>query len=268
MKIGILGLGVVGGAVKYGLEKINHEVVYYDPAHESKFEDVLDTQICFLCVPTPPNEDGFCDVSIVEDSIEKLSAAKYSGVVVIKSTVEPTTTRRLGEKHPHLDVCFVPEFLRERCATIDFVENHDVCIVGVDGPRAEENYQLIKESHGNLPDKFIKVTTLEAELSKYFSNCYNATLVVFANSFYSLCEALGADYSVVKNACINRSHINDTYLECNNSFRGFGGVCLPKDTQAIAKLIEKLGLNVDFFRSIVDENEKYKVTVYDGMRKE
>lgn len=268
MRVGILGIGVVGAAVKHGFERIGHRVVFYDPAYESEFEDILDTQICFLCVPTPSNKGGSCDVTIVEDSVKRLSISKYSGPVVIKSTVEPGTTRRLNEEYPDLDVCFVPEFLRERCAISDFVSNHDVCIIGVDGPRAEENYELIKNCHGNLPDKFVKLTTTEAEVSKYFNNCYNATLIIFANSFYTLCENLDADYSAVKNACVNRKHINDNYLECNDNFRGFGGVCLPKDTRAIAKLAEKLGLGIDFFQAVVEENEKYKVTVYDGMRKE
>ena len=102
---------------------------------------------------------------------------------------------------------------------------------------------------------------------KYYNNIYNATLITLANSFYELCGELDASYTKIKNTLVLRDHINDSYLQCNDNFRGFGGVCLPKDTLAIAKLVEKLGLDVDFFRTILEENKKYKVTVYDGMRK-
>jgi UDPglucose 6-dehydrogenase len=102
---------------------------------------------------------------------------------------------------------------------------------------------------------------------KYYNNIYNATLITLANSFYELCQEMGISYSKIKNALVLREHINDSYLQCNENFRGFGGVCLPKDTLAIAKLVEKLNLDVDFFKMILDENGKYKVTVYDGMRK-
>ena len=74
MKLGILGLGVVGSAVYNGFLELGHVVRYYDPVKtESNFNDVLDTEICFLCVPTPPDSQGFCDISIVEESIKRLS---------------------------------------------------------------------------------------------------------------------------------------------------------------------------------------------------
>jgi len=111
------------------------------------------------------------------------------------------------------------------------------------------------------------VTRTEAELVKYYNNIYNATLIILANSFYEVCEELGASYTDVKNSLVLRDHINDSYLQCNDNFRGFGGVCLPKDTLAIARLVKKLGLDIDFFETILKENSKYKITVYDGMRK-
>jgi UDP-glucose 6-dehydrogenase len=111
MKVGILGLGVVGNAVFNGFLELGHEISYYDPIKkESKFGDVLDTEICFLCVPTPPNEKGFCDTTIVRQSIERLGENDYSGIIAIKSTVTPGTTRKLSEEYPNLSICFVPEF--------------------------------------------------------------------------------------------------------------------------------------------------------------
>lgn len=265
MKIGIIGLGVVGGAIRYGFEKLGHDVMFHDIALQTRIEDILKSEICFLCVPSPSMPDGGCDTSIVEKVISDLASRDYKGVICIKSTVVPGTTERLKEKHNNDRICFVPEFLRERCASLDFVENHDVCIIGCG---LEEDYKLIKEAHGHLPRKFKKLTTTEAELSKYFNNVYNATLITFANSFYEVCNASGANYTKVKNAIVSREHIQDIYLDCNKNFRGFGGMCLPKDTKALASLCREKGLNVDFFDNILEENDKYKVTVFKGMRKE
>lgn len=265
MKISILGLGVVGSAVHNGFSEIGHKMSFYDPRMEgSKFDDVLDSEICFICVPTPPDEEGFCDISIVRESIANLDKNNYDGIVVIKSTVMPGTTQSLAEEYKNLTICFVPEFLRERCAFVDFVQNHDLCVIGTD---EDWVYEKIKKAHGPYPKQFSKVSRTEAEIVKYYNNIYNANLIILANSFYELCESLDASYSSVKNTLVLREHINDSYLRCNDNFRGFGGVCLPKDTLAIAKLVEKLGLDIGFFKMILDENKKYKVTVYDGMRK-
>jgi UDPglucose 6-dehydrogenase len=265
MKIGIIGLGVVGSAIRYGFEKLGHDIVFHDIALGTKTEDVLESEICFLCVPSPSGPNGRCDTSIVEKVIEDLIVKKYKGIICIKSTVVPGTTEKLKQRHNTEKICFVPEFLRERCASLDFVENHDICIIGCS---SEEHYRLIKQAHGHLPRKFKKLTTTEAELSKYFNNVYNATLITFANSFYEVCEASGASYTEVKNAIVSRDHIQDIYLDCNKNFRGFGGMCLPKDTKAMASLCREKGLDVDFFDNILKENAKYKVTVFKGMRKE
>ena len=93
-------------------------------------------------------------------------------------------------------------------------------------------------------------------------------MITFANSFYEVCNASGVDYKNVKNAIVDRNHINDIYLDCNKNFRGFGGVCLPKDTKAINNLCEELDLDINFFKNILEENTKYRVTVPKGMRKE
>ncbi len=263
MKIGIIGLGVVGSAVKHGLEKISQTVSAYDIKYpDTPINDVLDTEVCFVCVPTPSMSDGACDTSIVEQIVRELTEKNYRGLVTIKSTVTPGTTDRLA-KTTALRLAFCPEFLRERAAFTDFVENHDVCVIGAGTP---EDFALIRDAHGSLPKNIVHVTPLEAELSKYFSNLYNALHIVFANEFYEVAKALGADYARVKNAMVNRAAINDVYLDCNENFRGFGGVCLPKDTQAFAALVKQMGLDLKLFELIVEENKKFKKTVPEGMR--
>lgn len=265
MKIGIVGSeGVVGAAVTYGMQKLGHEVMKHDIILDTKIEDVLGTEVCYICVPTPPKESGQCDISIVEQVVVKLNELKYSGVIAIKSTVEPGTTKRLAEIHDSL-ICFVPEFLRERCAISDFTEDHDICIIGSDGPHWDLIFKIVKDSHGHYPTEFIHMTPTEAELAKYFNNIYNAALVTFANSFYEVCKIYDADYTAIKNAMVKRPHIHDMYIDCNENFRGFGGMCLPKDTKAIDFACQILP-NVVFFNMLLEQNSKYKTTILEGMR--
>ena len=265
MNIGIIGIGIVGSAIKYGFEKLGHTVVCHDIKLPTTIEDVVDTDICYICVPTPSDEDGACDVTIVDEVIADLHALCYKGVVAIKSTVVPGTTARLQKEYPELKICFVPEFLRERCAEVDFTEKHDLCIIGTD---SEVAYEQVKLSHGKYPKVIKQLSPTEAELAKYFNNIFNATLITFANSFFEVCNSLNADYTSIKDALTNIDHIPDKYLDCNTSFRGFGGMCLPKDTRAMNHFCRNRRLIVGFFDLLIKENSKYETTVYKGMRKE
>ncbi len=261
MHIGIIGLGVVGTAIKFGFERLGHDVFYHDVVKDTSITDILDTEVCYICVPTPESEDGSCDTSIVESVLDELIEHDYKGVACIKSTVVPGTTERLRKKFKSL--AFVPEFLRERCAITDFMENHEVCIIGTDD---SDIFKLIKESHGDYPKQFSQCSPTEAEFAKYFHNVYNANQITLANSFYEICVSMGVDYNKMKNTLKGRSNINFQYLECNKNFRGFGGVCLPKDTKAMDNLAKKLNLDVQFFEHILTENQKYSKTVPNGMR--
>lgn len=261
MNIGIVGEGVVGSAIKCGFERLGHDVFIHDIKYGTTIDVVLDTEVCYICVPTPSKDDGSCDISIVESVVDDLLDNNYSGVIAIKSTVIPGTTEKLSKKSNRIS--FVPEFLRERCATTDFIQNHEVCVIGTN---SEEDYQIIKKSHGDYPQRFVHCTPTEAEFSKYFNNVHNAMEIIFANSFYELCESMGVSYDNVKNCVKNRSNINTVYLQCNKNYRGFGGVCLPKDTKALDFLCETMGLDVKFFNNILEENSKYTTTVPNGMR--
>jgi len=262
MKIGIVGIGVVGGACKYGFEKLGHQVSAHDLRLGTTIEDVLDTQLCYIAVPTPQSEDGSCDTSIVEGVVKELIQHAYTGCIVVKSTVLPGTTVRLSELYGR-DICFVPEFLRERCAVTDFTENHDLLAVGC---WEAIQFDLICKSHGHYPQKGVRMTTGEAELLKYYSNTFNSLKVVFANTMYEISQKMGLSYDVVKKAFIERGTAADLYLDVNDNFRGYGGVCLPKDTSAMAKFVDDLGLDLNIFATLEAENKKFKTTVFEGMR--
>jgi len=267
MKIGIIGLGIVGEAIQYGFQKVlGHDVKGYDIKYpKTSIQDVLGTELCFICVPTKADAQKRCDISVVEKTVEELANNMYKGLVVVKSTITPGTTDELAKKYKNLKLAFCPEFLRERVAISDFVENYDVCVIGAYN---DSDYELIKEAHGSIPKKFRKLTPKEAEFVKYFCNTFNALRIIFANEFYEVCKKVGVDYQEVKEAIVQRDNMVDAYLDCNENTRGFGGVCLPKDTQAFARFVEDLGLNLDLFRMIVEENKKFPKTVFDKMRNE
>jgi UDPglucose 6-dehydrogenase len=265
MKIGIAGLGVIGSACKYWFEKLGHKVTYHDPKYiESKFEDLLDAEIVYICVPTPSNEDGSCNTGIVKIVVDSLMKNNFKGIIAIKSTVEPGTTQSLIDQYFNEKICFVPEFLRERCAFTDFTENHEVLAVGTS---CDEVFQLVQKSHGKYPRQFAKLSATEAELLKYYSNVFNALRIIFANEMYEICKVLGADYTKVKDTFVMRGTAKDIYMDVNESFRGYGGVCLPKDTKALDALVKKYNLNLKLFETIDKENEKFTTTVFEGMRK-
>lgn len=264
MKIGIIGLGTVGSANKKGFEYLEHDVVVHDPKLNTKIEDVCAAEINFICVPTPQSDDGSCDTSVVENIIAELDQLQYTGVIAIRSTVVPGFTQKMIEKYNNLTLCFVPEFLRERCATDDFINNHHLLAVGTNDVWA---YKKVIQSHGSLPKHTEQLTTNEAEVLKYFNNVYAALRVTFANNMYEICNKLNCDYTTIKNAYIKTGKATDMYLDVNPNLRGYGGICLPKDTIAVANLMKQLGIDLKLIQTVHDDNVKFEKTVFNGMRK-
>lgn len=263
MKIGIVGLGAVGTANKEGFEYLNHEVVGHDIKLRTTIMDVYDAEIVFVCVPTPQAEDGSCDTSIIESVIEELAEKYYRGIVAIRSTVVPGFTQRMIDTYKNLTICFVPEFLRERCAADDFIHNHKLLAIGTHDIWV---YRKLVKAHGDLPENVVHLTPSEAEVLKYYNNVYAALRVTFSNVMYEICEKLDCDYTTIKDAYIKTGKAIDMYLDVNPNLRGYGGMCLPKDTQAIAALLNELDLDYDLIQSIHDDNTKFKKTVFNGMR--
>jgi UDPglucose 6-dehydrogenase len=245
-----------------GFEKIGHTVLVHDVKDGTAMSDLVVADIIYLCVPTPSCDDGGCDISIVESCLRELEILGYAEPVVIKSTVEPGTTARLNDKFG-LNIAFVPEFLRERCAIYDFVENQELLAIGTTDDDAASK---IIESHGRLPKHVKIMSPTEAELTKYYSNVFNAMRIIFANEMFEVANALGANYDAIKDAFLTHSGIQDIYLDVNDNFRGYAGPCLPKDVKALAKLCVTLGLDLNLFKTIDEENAKFKKTVFEGMR--
>jgi|TARA_B110000971_G_scaffold118484_1_gene121393 UDPglucose 6-dehydrogenase len=265
MKLGIIGAGTVGTANKLGFEHIGHKVVSHDIKLDTKITDIMDTDICFLCVPTPSTDDGDCNTSIIESVIDELASIEYKGIIAIRSTAVPGFTQSMIEKHKNLTIAFVPEFLRERCALDDFLNNHKLLAVGTHDIWV---HRKMVECHGDLPQNIVHLTPNEAEVLKYYNNVYAAVRVTFANVMYEICEKLNCDYNTIKNAYIKTGKAIDMYLDVYPDLRGYGGACLPKDTKALAGLIKKLDLPFDLLDVVTEDNSKVKKTVFNGMRED
>lgn len=255
MNIGIIGKGFVGTAISEGFKTQGHETICHDIRLETNIRDVLNTPIIYICVPTPSAPNGDCDTSIVESVLQELYSLNYEGSVCVKSTVKPGSIDSWRKKFSKvLNISFVPEFLREKCATFDFIHNNNVLVIGTDDDKTEN---LVRECHGVLPTHTVVMKPIEAELMKYFSNSYKAMRVTFANAFYKICQEVDANYDVVKDTFLFHGVGDGHYLKVNKQFGGFGGTCLPKDTKGLANLVKDLDLDIELFSTIIKDNEKF-----------
>jgi len=265
MKLGIIGLGVVGKANKVGFEQLGHNVFVHDTKFDTSINIVKDTECTFICVPTPSKPNGDCNTDIVKSVIRELDSIDYNGIIAIRSSTVPGFTQSMLDTYTNRQICFVPEFIRERCAEHDFINEHEMLAVGT---KDNYVYETVVKAHGHYPVHTVQLNPNEAEILKYYLNLYAATRVTFANVFYEICQKLDSDYTRVKDAYILTGRAGDMYLDVSSELRGYGGMCLPKDTRAIINLIEKLELDLDFFTTLNSDNNKFKTTVFNGMRHE
>ena len=254
MKIGVIGVGVVGTAIEQGFRDLGHIVKTHDIKFNTRIENVLDTKIVFLCLPTNPDRRGECNTKPIFQVVRRLNHLKYKGIIAIKSTIIPGTYAELKKEFDEERMCHVPEFLREKFAYEDFTENHNVLVVGA--PNYDVS-RIVINCHGNYPKNVIEMKPEEAEFVKYFSNVFKAVKITFANSFGKICDEFDIDYNSVLKAFELENVKETSYLKYSDELRGFGGMCLPKDVQALSKLVENKNIDVNLFKFILDENEKF-----------
>ena len=264
MIIGIVGLGIVGSANKYGFDKIGHKVIVHDIKYKTNIKDLDKTNIVFLCVPTPSNKNGSCNTSIVESVVNNLHKIKYKGIICIRSSTEPGFTEKIIKKYKNNKICFVPEFLRERMAKKDFVKNHELLAVGT---KSKKIFKEVVRAHGKLPKNTKMLKPTEAEILKYYINVFASLRITFANIFFEICQKFNCDYEKVKKSYIATGRGSpNMYLTVTKNLRGYAGICLPKDTKTIISLLKKLKLDFNLINSIHTDNQKYKKTIFKGMR--
>ena len=223
---------------------------------------VAKADIVFIAVGTPNRRgDGYADLSYVYQAAKDIAPYLEGFTVIVdKSTVPVGTARNveriIREENPDADfnVASNPEFLREGAAINDFMKP-DRVVIGVENKRAET---LLRELYRpiNLIEAPILVTDLEsAELIKYASNAFLATKISFINEISMLCEAVGADVHAVSKGMGLDGRIGKKFLHPGP---GYGGSCLPKDTQALVRTAQEHGVSSRIVESVIEVNAAQK----------
>jgi UDPglucose 6-dehydrogenase len=262
MEIGVVGQGFVGSALSEGMRHAYNVFSYdkYKESTENSIEDLVKKSDCiFVCVPTPMRSNGKCDISIVESVVMELDDAflrhrKKGGIVVIKSTVPPGTTAYLNSKTELVEVAFNPEFLREKTALQDFI-NQDRIVLGSESEDVLDKLEMIYSmAYPDVP--ILRLGTSEAEMVKYTTNCFLATKVIFANNLYDLCNSMNVDYEKMINAAMYDDRLGNSHwgVPGHDGSRGFGGHCFPKDLNALIYEAKQNGAEVPLMEKVWEEN--------------
>lgn len=255
MNIGIIGKGFVGNAIA---ESYNYKHVYfYDPFKPGSVGSVADLCIChaiFICVPTPKAADGSCDTSIVESTLQELVDAQYCGLVIAKSTAPFEIYERFAEK---LDLAFVPEFLRGAHAVDDYL-NSEFMIVGSKSWAVHASVvEVLYNSNLYKLSAFRRLSIREACLVKYFENSFLATKVSLMNEFHFLAKALGVNWENTVEALALDPRIGQDHTKVPgpDGLYGWGGHCLPKDTEALISIAKQYNIRLPVLEEAVRTNK-------------
>jgi UDPglucose 6-dehydrogenase len=258
MNVGIIGLGFVGGSMLRSFQLKHVSVKGYDKFKNSdvdNIQDLLTSDILFLCLPTLFNEQTFeYDKNAIHEVCDQLS--NYKGVVVIKSTVEPETTEHLCLKYFNLQFVHNPEFLTARTAFEDF-HNQTHIVLGKSSSCSEENLNKVKTFyHTYYPDADISLcTSLESESMKIFCNSFYASKVMLFNEYYLLCQKNKSDFHRIKQLMLKNNWINPmhTTVPGPDGLLGYGGACFPKDTKALNEYMKQKESPNQVLNSVIQE---------------
>ena len=289
MKICVLGTGYVGLVTAAVFSELGHEVVgldidkakvaslkkgkipIYEPGLDQLVSKNLDSgrlsfttaypqalknvAVIFICVGTPPKPDGSYDSKFVYAAAESIAKhLKHEAVIVIKSTVPPSTSNKVKEiiqktAKVKFSVASVPEFLREGQAVNDALRPSRV-VIGTDSKSAEDT--LVK-LHRKLNCPILTMSPESAQLVKYASNAMLATRISFINSMAILADKVGADITEVAKGLGMDPRIGNSFL---NAGLGYGGSCFPKDTWALIAFAKNLDYDFKFLKEVDQVNQK------------
>ena len=268
--VGIIGNGFVGNAVYQNVrDKVETKIYDVDKNRSlNTFEEVLEQEYIFVCVPTPMKVDGSCDLSILEKLFEDISEKNEDPLgkertFIIKSTVPIGTTKKLVEKYPLLWIVHNPEFLTARNAVSDLAEA-DRTVIGGDplltGRVAKLYWGYVY--WGQEPN-IIQTTSDESEAIKYFSNTFLAYKVAYFNKVYDVCEKLGMDYKNLRKGITTDPRIGESHTQVPgiDNDRGFGGTCFPKDLNSLIHQMESHDINADMLTEVWKYNESIRKVI-------
>lgn len=232
-------------------------------------EALVDAEVMFIAVGTPPHEDGSADLKYV------LSVARDCGkhmngylLVVTKSTVPVGTAAKVKDAVQdeldkrmvsiEFDVASNPEFLKEGAAIDDFLKP-DRIVVGLNSPRAEEIMKSLYKPFtlNGHPVIFMDITS--AEMTKYAANSMLATKISFMNDIANLCEIVGADINMVRKGIGSDSRIGTKFIYPGV---GYGGSCFPKDVQALVKTAAEYNYDMRVLKAVEAVNNDQKLLLF------
>jgi UDPglucose 6-dehydrogenase len=293
MKIGVIGVGHVGLVTAAAVAELGHDVVAMDldaakielleggktPFHEPGLDElvekaveagrlrfttrpaevVADVRVVFICVGRPATPAGDTSLTAVEAVGREVAQHANDGVVIAeKSTVPPGTADRLrltiAREQPKLQFSVVanPEFLREGHAVEDSLEP-DRIVVGADD---ERGFEVMRELYRPLTERGIPLIETDcrtAELAKLASNAFLATKLSFANALARVAEVTGADVVRVAEVMGADGRIGPDFLAAG---LGYGGYCLPKDTQTLERIAGRAGYDFALLHEVIRVNEE------------
>jgi len=293
LNVGVIGVGHVGLVTAGALAELGHRVMAVDlnrdkiellrsgkiPFYEPDLDDLIavqartdrlffdsdprkaaqDAEVLFICVGRPTTATGDASLTAVEAVGRDVAHRAGAGVVIAeKSTVPPGTADRLrltiAREEPGLAFTVVanPEFLREGNAVRDTLRP-DRIVVGSDDARGFEVMRRLYKPLVDLGIPLIETDVRTAELSKLASNAFLAAKISFANSLARLAELTGADVVKIAEVMGADTRIGTSFL---NAGLGFGGYCLPKDTQTLERIAQRAGYDFQLLRSVILVNEE------------
>lgn len=258
MNIGIIGNGFVGNAIYQNFkDKVLCKV--YDVRIQKSFndfEDTLDSDIVFVCLPTPMKDDSKCDMSYVTEFFKKVEQ-NTKALFVIKSTVPIGTTKGLCEARPDLKIIHNPEFLTAVNAVEDF-KNADRHVIGGNQEWCMVLREFYKEHFPSTPIQV--VTSNESETIKYFANSFLAAKISFFNNLYEICQKFDMNFDSVKQGVCTDDRIGfaHTKVPGPDGLMGFGGYCFPKDINALINTLKENNIDSSLFEAAWEYNKKVR----------
>jgi nucleotide sugar dehydrogenase len=251
-KIGIIGVGFVGEAIRANYESFNLSLLDSDPNknYNSSYNDLKQCEGIFVCVPSPMKLDGSCDSSILENVL--LNLKDYKGVIISKVTATPDIYERLQSQYENL--VYIPEFLTAANAIRDY-ENEKWAIIG-GSVRAYQNEASRIIQYAKKDAQIVLCSIGEASLVKYTINSFLATKVVFMNELEQLATSQGYDWNSIRKLLLNDKRIGDSHTQVPgpDGYYGFGGMCFPKDTSALLSYAEQSGVHLNILKESVKKN--------------
>lgn len=261
MKIGIIGLGFVGSAIRNAYETYNEvSLVLHDPYKNltASQEELFACDAIFIAVPSPQNEDGSCDTSILESVLAQYK--DYTGIFISKVTANPLKYKELQEQYSNL--IHAPEFLVAVTANKDYL-NGQFGVLGGDIELCKQAEPIIR-----LGQKFIKqfkfCNIQEAALVKYTINTFLATKVIFMNQLYNLVKNVDANYETVIDCVKMDPRLGNSHFQVPgpDGEYGFGGACFPKDTAALHYVAKQLKIDFSVLKEAIIYNKKIRNNKY------